>query len=169
MAAISAYSFGPSRLSSPDEASPGQSACAWPIEDNYLTSNSGLPDSGAWYWAQPFTIHPDTQVVVSGVYPDVGYASFTVYSSSETPFTSNGVGSSLSDFQIAPDPGSANPWRQAAPPGGHFTLTLRPRVSPGQVNVLPLAPAGVTTGVGYSNTASTFLRPKTHYTSRCLR
>ena len=114
-----------------------------------MKSNSGLPDSGAWYWAQPFTIHPDTQVVVSGVYPDARYASFTVYSSSEAPFTSNGVGSSLSDFQIAPNSGSANPWRHAAPPGGHFTLTLRPRVAPGQVNVLPLAPAGVTTGVGY--------------------
>ena len=128
---------------------PGLSACAWPIEDNYLTSNSGLPDSGAWYWAQPFTIHQDTEVVLSGVYPDARYASFTVYSSSETPFTSNGVGSSLADFQIAPDPGSTNPWRQPAPPGGRFTLTLRPRVSPGQVNVLPLAPAGVTGGVGY--------------------
>jgi hypothetical protein len=112
-------------------------------------SNSGLPDSRAWYWAQPFTIHQDTQVVVSGVYPDARYASFTVYSSSETPFTSNGVRSSLSDFQIAPDSGSANPWRHAAPPGGHFTLTLRPRVAPGQVNVLPLAPVGVATGVGY--------------------
>jgi hypothetical protein len=132
------------------QSSPTQpSACAWPIEDNYLTSNSGLPDSGAWYWAQPFTIHPGTQIVVTGVYPDARYASFTVYSSSETPFTSNGVDSSLADFQIAPDPGSANPWRQAVPPGGHFTLTLRPQVSPGQINVLPLAPAAVTAGAGY--------------------
>ena len=141
--------------SSPSPPRSGQSAptqasaCAWPIEDNYVTSNSGLPDSGAWYWAQPFTIHRGTQIVLSGVYPDARYASFTVYSSSETPFTSNGVGSSLADFQIAPDSGSANPWRQAAPPGGHFTLTLRPQVSPGQANVLPLAPAGVTAGVGY--------------------
>ena len=142
---------------SPSTSPPGTAAssttqasgCAWPIEDNYLTSNSGLPDSGAWYWAQPFTVHQGTQIVVSGAYPDARYASFTVYSSSETPFTSNGVESSLADFQIAPDSGSANPWRQAAPPGGHFTLTLRPQVSPGQVNVLPLAPAGVTTGVGY--------------------
>lgn len=114
-----------------------------------MTSNSGLPDTAAWYWAQPFTIHRGTQVVVSGVYPDARYASFTVYSSREIPFTSNGVGSSLADYRIAPDRGSANPWRKAAPPGGHFTLTLRTRVSPGQVNVLPLAPAGVTTGVGY--------------------
>lgn len=146
-----------SACSSPAPASPRsttasparQAPCAWPIEDNYVTSNSGLPDSGAWYWAQPFTIHGDTQIVVSGGYPDARYSSFTVYSSSETPFTSNGVASSLSDFQIAPDSGSANPWRQDASPGGHFTLTLRRQVSPGEVNVLPLAPAGVTAGVGY--------------------
>ena len=125
------------------------SACAWPVEDSYLTANSGLPDTAAWYWGQSFTIHQGTQVVVSGVYPDARYASFTVYSSSELPFTSNGVVSSLADFQIAPDAGSANPWRRVAAPGGHFTLRLRMQVSPGQVNVLPLAPAGVTSGVGY--------------------
>jgi len=89
-----------------------------------LKSNSGLPDSGAWYWAQPFTIHQDTQVVVSGVYPDARYSSFTVYSSSETPFTSNGVGSSLSDFQIAPDSGSTTlgdtPRRPADTSRSHF-------------------------------------------------
>jgi len=131
--------------SSPTEAS----SCAWPIEDSYLTANSGLPDTAAWYWGQSFTIHQGTQVVVSGVYPDARYASFTVYSGSELPFTSNGVASTLADFQIAPDPGSANPWRRIAAPRGHFTLELRMHVSPGQVNVLPLAPAGVTSGVAY--------------------
>jgi hypothetical protein len=125
------------------------SACAWPIEDSYLTANSGLPDTAAWYWGQSFTIHQGTQVLVSGVYPDARYASFTVYSSSELPFTSNGVVSTLADYQIAPDPGSVNPWHRAGATGGHFTLKLRMQVSPGQVNVLPLAPAGVTSGVGY--------------------
>ena len=124
-------------------------ACAWPIEDSYLTANSGLPDTAAGYWGQSFTIHQGTQVIVSGVYPDARYASFTVYSSNELPFTSNGVASWLADFQIAPGPGSVNPWRRVAAPGGHFTLKLRMQVSPGQVNVLPLAPAGVTSGVGY--------------------
>lgn len=125
------------------------SACAWPVEDSYLTANSGLPDTAAWCWGQSFVIHQGTQVVVSGVYPDARYASFTVYSSSELPFTSNGVASSLADFQIAPDTGSANPWRRAAAPGGHFTLKLRMQVAPSQFNVLPLAPAGVSSGVGY--------------------
>lgn len=125
------------------------SACAWPIEDNYLTNNKGLLDSAAWIWAQPFAIHVGTQLVVSGRYPDARYASFSVYSSSETAFTSNGVGSSLADYQIAPDSGSVNPWRRSALPGGRFSLTLRAQVSPGQANVMPLAPEGNTSGVGY--------------------
>ena len=143
----SSASPSPPRTAQSSRSQP--SACAWPVEDSYLTSNSGLPDTAAWYWGQSFTIHQSTQVVVSGVYPDARYASFTVYSSSELPFTSNGVVSSLADFQIAPDAGSANPWRRVAAPGGHFTLKLRMQVSPGQINVLPLAPAGVTSGVGY--------------------
>ena len=56
----------PTALGPPSQAS----ACAWPIEDSYLTSNSGLPDTAAWYWGQSFSIHPGTQVVVAGVYPD---------------------------------------------------------------------------------------------------
>jgi hypothetical protein len=144
---------GASASPSPTRAAQGPhsrtSACAWPIEDSYMTANSGLPDTAAWEWGQSFTIHQGTQVVVSGVYPDARYASFTVYSSSELPFTSNGVASSLADYQIAPNPGSSNPWRRATPPGGHFTLNLRAQVAPRQVNVLPLAPAGVTSGVGY--------------------
>ncbi len=142
-------SASPSKPRTAQNSPTRASVCAWPIADNYLTSNSGLPDTGAWYWGQSFAIHPSTQVVVSGVYPDARYASFTVYSSSELPFTSNGVASSLADFQIAPDAGSANPWRRVATPGGRFTLKLRMQVAPGQINVLPLAPAGVTSGVGY--------------------
>jgi hypothetical protein len=138
---------------SPSSAAQGSrsraSTCAWPIEDSYLTANSGLPDTASWEWGQAFTIHQGTQIVVSGVYPDARYGSFTVYSSSELPFTSNGVASSLADYQIEPDRGSTNPWRRAAAPGGHFTLNLRMQVEPGQVNVLPLAPMGVTSGVGY--------------------
>ena len=142
----------PSSASAPPAAqsSPNQdTACAWPIEDSYMASNSGLPDTAAWYWGQAFTIHQGTEVVVSGVYPDARYASFTVYSTNELPFTSDGVVSSLADFQIAPDRGSANPWRRAGARGGDFTLKLRMQVSPGETNVLPIAPAGITSGVGY--------------------
>jgi hypothetical protein len=113
-----------------------------------MVAISPIPRHGIGGKPSPSTRAPRL-IVVSGVYPDARYASFAVYSSSELPFTSNGVVSSLADFQIAPDPGSANPWRRAAAPGGHFTLNLRMQVAPGQINVLPLAPEGVTSGVGY--------------------
>jgi hypothetical protein len=132
---------------------PGQSAsssaCAWPGEDNYQISNISLPDSAASEWLQPFTVQKGGEVIVSGVYPDARYASFSVYTSGETSFTSNGVGSSLADYQIAPDPGNRNPWQQPAAAGGRFHITLRSDASPGQVNVLPIAPPGTTTGEGY--------------------
>jgi len=72
-----------------------------------------------------------------------------VYTSSGASFTAEGVGSSLPDYRIAPDPGSHNPWQQPTAPGGRYRITLRLDVSPGQVNVLPLAPTGTVSGVGY--------------------
>jgi hypothetical protein len=39
-------------------------------------------------------------------------------------FTSNGVGSSLTDYRIASDSGSHNPWQQSGPSGGRFTVPL---------------------------------------------
>jgi hypothetical protein len=58
-------------------------------------------------------------------------------------YTPAGVGASLPDYRIAPQPGSLNPWRQQAAPGGRFTVTIRPDPAPGQANTLPL-PAGTT-------------------------
>jgi hypothetical protein len=124
-------------------------ACAWPSEDNYQVSNISLPDAAASEWLQPFPIQQGGQVIVSGVYPDARYASFSVYTTGGASFTSNGAGSSLADYQIAPDTGSRNPWQQPTAPGGRFHITLRSDVATGQVNVLPIAPQGTTTGEGY--------------------
>jgi hypothetical protein len=41
-----------------------------------------------------------------------------------------------------------NPWQKRADAGGKFTVTVRADVAPGQTNVLPLAPTGITTGTG---------------------
>jgi hypothetical protein len=108
--------------------------------------NIFLPDSAATYWVQPFQVYSDLQIVLSGVYPDARYASFTGYDGVRGPFSSNGVSSGLADHRIAPDPGSVNPWQQTAAPGGRFTVTMRMDVTPGQVNTLPLAPAGTPDG-----------------------
>ena len=72
--------------------------------------------------------------------------SLEVYSQNGTSFTFDGVSSSMSDYQIAPDAGSSNPWQTPAKPRGTFTVTLRSAVALGEVNTLPLAPAGTPAG-----------------------
>jgi hypothetical protein len=121
-------------------------SCAWPLVDSATAGNVFAPDSSATYWIQPFTVQSGLRIVVQGRFPDARYTSFTVYKGKGGDFTLNGVNSWLTDYQIAPDPGSANPWQQPAKPGGHYTLALTSDVSPGQANTLPLAPAGTANG-----------------------
>jgi hypothetical protein len=126
-------------------------SCAWPAEDTAATTNSFAPDSSAAYWVQPLTVSSGLRIVVSGRYPDARYASLSVYKSGGGVFTVNGVNSWLTDYQIAPDPGSVNPWQgPARPSGGRFTVTVRSGVPAGQANALPLAPSGTAAGTaGY--------------------
>jgi hypothetical protein len=123
---------------------PGTQACAWPERVDALSANAGLPDTSAAYWLEPFTATPGMRIVVSGVYPDARYASLEVYANGAL-FTRNGIESTLTDYQIAPDPGSVNPWQQQGGPGGGFTVTLSEDVAPGQANTIPLAPSNATT------------------------
>jgi hypothetical protein len=111
-------------------------SCAWPDVLSAQTDNTGFPDAAAEYFGQPIVASPGTRIVLSGRFPDARYVSVEVY-------TPAGVGAALPDYRIAPHPGSLNPWRQQAAPGGRFTVTIRPDPSPGQANTLPL-PAGTT-------------------------
>ena len=124
---------------------PAAGSCAWPTLISAQTYNNVVPDAAASVWVQPIVVHKNLRIVISGRYPDARYASFSVYTSGGSSFTSNGAGSSLPDYRIAPDRGSVNPWQHRAAPGGRFTVTLRADVSPGQVNTLPL-PAGTSSG-----------------------
>jgi len=121
-------------------------ACAWPILAHAPTSTGCLLDSAAAYWLDTFQVYSDLRIVLTGRYPDARYASISVYTSRTSSFTTNGVGSDLTDYQIVPDAGSINPWQQSGPAGGKFTITLRLDISPGQANTLPLAPAGTPDG-----------------------
>jgi hypothetical protein len=105
------------------------------------SDNEVISDAAAAYWAEPLVGSQSTQVVVSGHYPDARYFSLAVYRPDGTPVTGNGISSSLADYQIKPASGSQNPWQHRAAPGGRYTLTIRPGVSKGQANALPL-PSG---------------------------
>ena len=132
----------------PASGQAGAQACTWPEEVDAYVSNTVIPDTADVVWIDSFTVAPGLRIVLSGTFPDARYASFQVYDRVGAPFARDGVGSTLTDYQIAPDPGSVNPWQQQAAPGGHFTVTLREDVARGQVNTIPLAPAGTSSGRG---------------------
>ena len=117
-------------------ASPPGTSCAWPWELGAQSDNTAFPDAAAGYWGQPIAASAGTRIVLSGRFPDARYASVEVA-------TPGGVGASLPDYRIAPQPGSVNPWQRVAAPGGRFTVTIGPDPAPGQVNTLPM-PAGTT-------------------------
>jgi hypothetical protein len=117
-------------------AAPSGMSCAWPTELSAQTNNKAFPDAAEAYLLQPIVASAGSRIVLSGRFPDARYVSVQVY-------TPGGVGSSLPDYRIAPQPGSVNPWQQRAEPGGRFTVTSRPHPAPGQANTLPL-PAGTT-------------------------
>jgi hypothetical protein len=114
---------------------PGMS-CAWPTENVATTDNEAFPDAAEEYFGQPIVASAGTRIALSGRFPDARYVSVQVYSP-------RGAGASLTDYRIAPQPGSVNPWQRQAAPGGRFTVTIRPDPAAGQANTLPL-PAGTT-------------------------
>ena len=127
------------------------SDCGWPAAVNATTLsqhpelNVRNPDTAAAYWAMPIPVQDGLRITLSGQYPESRYMSLSVYDESGTPFTVNGVSSTLTDYQITPDAASVNPWQQAAVSDeASYTVTLQPDVTPNQVNTLPLVPAGST-------------------------
>lgn len=124
-------------------------SCAWPTQFSIQTSDVGAPDSAASYWLQPIVAGQDTRFTILGKYPDARYTSLSVYTPGGTAFTSNGVSNSLTDYQIAPDFGSRNPWRQHAAPGGRYTASIRSDASPRQINTLPMPPGTTAQHPGY--------------------
>jgi hypothetical protein len=119
----------------PTASLPGMS-CAWPSEFSAQTDNTAFPDAAAAYWEQPIVAPAGTRIVLSGRFPDARYASVEVY-------PPGGGGASLTDYQIAPQPGSVNPWQRRSAPGGRFTVTISPDPARGQANTLAL-PGGTT-------------------------
>jgi hypothetical protein len=126
--------------------------CGWPGALNAETLsqhpefNVSNPDSAAAYWVLPIPVQDGLQIRLSGQYPQSRYMSLAVYDENGTSFTANGVSSSLTDYQIVPDPTNVNPWQQVARPGGAFTVNLQADVTPNQANTLPTAPNASSAG-----------------------
>src|SRR5689334_21321284 len=80
--------------------------CAWPIElspEGY--GNATGPELLARYFLIPFDAQSDS-LVIKAAYPHARYFSYVIYQD-ETP---TAIVGDLYDAQIAPDPGSVNPY-----------------------------------------------------------
>ena len=87
------------------------------------TVNVLFPDSSAQYWTGSYRAIPGTHVRIDGIYPYARYTSWNVYDPILRPFTH------MYDAQIAPDPGSANPFlpgakRNTPVEQRHYTLYI---------------------------------------------
>ena len=113
------------------------------------TVNVLYPDSSAQYWSASYSAVPGTRLRIDGVFPHARYTSWNVYDPALRPFAK------LSDFQLQPDSGSANPYlpgaaRNTAVAQRHYTLYITFSASdhpgPNTIYVDPTAhPAGVFT------------------------
>jgi len=101
--------------------------CAWPIEVSPEGFGNLLaPDDLARYWIIPFDTY-DT-MTIKGAYPKARYFSFTVYDTYSNKATKDAAGN-LYDAQIAPDPGSNNPFVQPGARNGTYTVTIARNVA----------------------------------------
>jgi len=120
--------------------------CSWPIETTPTKANLAAPDPYATYWTTPFLAGPGDSVIIKGSFPTARFMSFVVYNDSFQDFTNTvrgkSVPSDLSDYQIAPDRGSKNPWRTSkAGKRKRFSIRILPAVSAAQQrseNAIPM-------------------------------
>lgn len=121
--------------------------CAWKYRADKDTLNVAYPDTGAVYWITRYVLWPGQKLTVSGAYPFARYFSFITYS-----LNGNAV-EVATDRDIAPEPGSTNPFSTPGAPTDpnlrRYSVTLDPNaaVSPGD-NMLAAGPSpgGIATG-----------------------
>ena len=99
----------------PNLASPGATAdattprsCAWVAEVDPALFNVLYPDEAAHYWLLALPLLPGQSLVLHGKYPHSRYFSFTSYDLLLR--SADGI----HDTEIAPDPGSSNPFAPGA-------------------------------------------------------
>ena len=116
-------------------------ACAWPVESTPTKANVAYPDSNATYWTMPYIAQAGMTITLTGTFPVTRFFSFNVYNSAAQDFTTNGINSSLTDYEIVPTAGTQNPWVTAGATPGTYSVTLQNGVTSSMTNAIPLAPA----------------------------
>src|SRR5215210_8849127 len=105
------------------------------------TTNALALDTNAVYWGGTYAALPGTRIRIEGEYPHSRYISWNVYDAAARPIDA------LSDVQIAPDPGSSNPFLPAA------SRTAEPRNYTAFIEVGP-QPADPAPNTLYTGTSS---------------
>jgi hypothetical protein len=110
------------------------------------TTNVLAVDTNAVYWGGTYAALAGTRIRIEGQYPRSRYMSWNVYDSAARPIDA------LSDYELAPDPGSSNPFL----PGADRTVTERSYTAFVVVGPRPAQPAPNTLYTGDSR-GGTFL------------
>ena len=126
-------------------ASVQPTGCAWPVESTPAKANVAYPDSNATYWTTPFIAEEGMTITLNGTFPEARFFSFVVYNSAGQDFTTNGIPSSLTDYEIVPGAGTQNPWVTAGATPGTYSVTLMNGVTAGMTNAIPLMPSSPST------------------------
>jgi hypothetical protein len=92
------------------------------VDPNAL--NVAYPDAAAIYYEVSYVGTPGMQMEIDGIYPHARYMSFTTYDGVQRPLAA------LNDSQIAPDPGSSDPFlagarRDTAAAQRHYTAVIQ--------------------------------------------
>lgn len=112
------------------------------------TTNVLAVDTNAVYWAGTYAALPGTRIRIEGQYPYARYTSWNVYDAAVKPIDA------LADVQIAPDPGSSNPFL----PGARRTVAKRSYTAFIEVGPRPARPAANTLYTGESPGGTFLLR-----------
>jgi hypothetical protein len=110
------------------------------------TTNALAVDTNAVYWGGTYAALPGTRIRIEGQYPHARYISWNVYDAAARPIDA------LSDVELAPDPGSSNPFL----PGADRTVPDRSYTAFIEVGPKPAQPAPNTLYTGDSR-GGTFL------------
>ncbi len=94
--------------------------CSWPFESNGQgLTNIATPDTNATYWVMPFDTANWKAMIIQGTYPEARFVNFNSYTAT------GAITDSIIDSEIAPDPGSTNPFATPTAGGRHsYTVSV---------------------------------------------
>jgi len=90
----------------------GSAGCAWPFLVTSETLNLAYPDPSSTYWAALIALGEGDALSLRGSYPSARFMAVTLYD------LAGNILEQLTDYEIEPEPGSANPFAVADPPPG---------------------------------------------------